>query len=86
MKKVLGASDGINWVIVGGESGRRARPIKSTWVRVIRKQCREAQVPFFFKQWGGYNKKKAGRELDGQTWDGYPLAPAAALQGTLMAQ
>jgi protein gp37 len=65
--------EGINWVIVGGESGPRARPIKESWVVDIRNQCQTANVPFFFKQWGGTNKKKAGRELDGRTWDDMPL-------------
>ena len=67
---------GIDWVIVGGESGPGARPMKVEWVREIRQQCREADVPFFFKQWGGTNKKKAGRMLDGRTWDEMPLAAA----------
>lgn len=64
--------DGIDWVIVGGESGPGARPVDSAWVVDIRDQCQEAGVPFFFKQWGGVNKKKAGRELEGRTWDGRP--------------
>lgn len=63
---------GIHWVIVGGESGPGARPMKEAWVTDIRDQCRKAKVPFFFKQWGGVNKKKAGRELDGRTWDEMP--------------
>jgi protein gp37 len=63
---------GIDWVIVGGESGPGARPMKPTWVTSIRDQCRRAQVPFFFKQWGGVHKKRAGRELDGRTWDEMP--------------
>ena len=62
----------INWVIVGGESGPGARPIHRSWVRDIRAQCRREKVAFFFKQWGGVNKKKAGRELDGRTWDQMP--------------
>jgi protein gp37 len=62
----------INWVIVGGESGPGARPIERAWVRDIRTQCRRAKVAFFFKQWGGTNKKKTGRELDGRTWDEMP--------------
>ncbi len=66
--------DGIQWVIVGGESGPRSRPMDAAWVRDIRDQCQHAGVPFFFKQWGGRNKKRAGRELDGQTWDAVPLA------------
>jgi protein gp37 len=64
--------EGINWVIAGGESGPGARPIKADWVRNIREQCVEQNVPFFFKQWGGVNKKKAGRLLQGRTWDNYP--------------
>jgi len=63
---------GIDWVIVGGESGLGARPMNPTWVTDIRDQCREAGVPFFFKQWGGVRKKKAGRVLDGRTWDEMP--------------
>lgn len=63
---------GIHWAIVGGESGPGARPMDPKWVLDIRKQCQAAEVPFFFKQWGGVNKKKAGRELDGQTWDEMP--------------
>jgi protein gp37 len=63
----------IDWVIVGGESGPRSRPMKESWVIDIRNQCQEAKVPFFFKQWGGTNKKRAGRELEGRTWDEMPL-------------
>ena len=63
---------GIDWVIVGGESGPRARPIDKAWVIDIRDQCQQAAVPFFFKQWGGAKKKKAGRLLDGRTWDELP--------------
>jgi protein gp37 len=77
---------GIDWVIVGGESGRGARPVELEWVLDIRSQCLAAGVPFFFKQWGGVNKKKAGRLLEGRTWDEMPssgrdgklLAPAVA--------
>ena len=65
---------GIDWVIVGGESGPGARTIKEDWVLEIRDQCLRAGVEFFFKQWGGVNKKKHGRMLDGKTWDGYPKA------------
>jgi len=61
-----------NWVIVGGESGPKARLMQQAWVVDIRDQCRDANVPFFFKQWGGTNKKKSGRELDGRTWDELP--------------
>jgi protein gp37 len=64
--------DGIDWVIVGGESGRGARPIEETWVRNVQKNCKAARVPFFFKQWGGANKKAAGRILDGRTYDSMP--------------
>lgn len=64
--------DAINWVIVGGESGAGARPMEKAWVRSIRRQCREARVPFFFKQWGGVRKNEAGRLLDGRTYDEFP--------------
>ncbi len=63
---------GIDWVIVGGESGPGARPMATEWVRDIRDQCVAAGVAFFFKQWGGVWKKRTGRSLDGQTWDGMP--------------
>lgn len=62
----------IDWAIVGGESGPGARPIKLEWVLEIRDQCVAAKVPFFFKQWGGVNKKKNGRLLQGRTWDQLP--------------
>jgi protein gp37 len=70
----LGTLDlaGIRWVIVGGESGPRARPMRREWVTSVLEQCEAASVPFFFKQWGGVRKKKAGRELDGRTYDGMP--------------
>jgi protein gp37 len=64
---------GINWVIVGGESGPGARPIQKEWVISIREQCQSARVPFFFKQWGGKRKARYGRELDGRTYDEYPI-------------
>ena len=64
--------DGIDWVIVGGESGPGARPVDPAWVVDLRDQCGRAQVPFFFKQWGGTNKKRSGRLLDGRTWDEMP--------------
>ena len=67
-------STGIHWVIVGGESGPGARPLQREWVTEIRDQCLAAKVPFFFKQWGGTNKKKTGRELDGRTWDEVPVS------------
>jgi protein gp37 len=62
----------IDWVIVGGESGPKARPLKQEWVTAIRDQCLQADVPFFFKQWGGVQKKKNGRILDGQIWNQLP--------------
>ena len=64
----------IHWVIVGGESGPGARPMKSNWVFQIRDRCLESDVPFFFKQWGGVNKKRAGRQLDGRVWDLTPVS------------
>jgi protein gp37 len=64
--------EGIDWVIVGGESGLGARSIERAWVVNIRQQCRAARVPFFFKQWGGMRKAETGRELDGQTYDEMP--------------
>jgi protein gp37 len=63
---------GLHWVIVGGESGPGARPMKASWVKSIRRQCRAAAVPFFFKQWGGVFKKHSGRELDGRTYNEFP--------------
>jgi protein gp37 len=63
----------IDWVIVGGESGPGARPMLREWVVSIRRQCRQYGVPFFFKQWGGTRKKKAGRLLDGRTYDEMPV-------------
>ena len=62
----------IGWVIVGGESGPGARPVQSSWVIELRDLCQKGGIPFFFKQWGGFNKKKRGRELDGRTWDEMP--------------
>ncbi|MFN3201628.1 MAG: DUF5131 family protein [Bradymonadia bacterium] len=64
----------IDWVIVGGESGRKPRQIDEAWVTDIRDQCLRAEVAFFFKQWGGTNKKRAGRTLQGRTWDQMPGA------------
>jgi len=81
---------GIHWVIVGGESGARARPMKPEWARSIREQCAEASVPFFFKQWGTHNesgqrlsKKKTGRLLDGRTWDDMPRPPRFKAEASL---
>jgi protein gp37 len=71
--------NGIDWVIVGGESGPGARPVDPGWVVDLRDQCREARTPFFFKQWGGTNKKRTGRMLDGRTWDEMPTAAATPL-------
>lgn len=64
--------DGIDWVIVGGESGPRARPVDPDWVREVRDQCVENSVPFFFKQWGGLRPKSGGRQLDGLQWSQFP--------------
>lgn len=63
---------GIDWIIVGGESGPGARQMKEEWVIDIREQCNQSGLPFFFKQWGGVRKKAAGRELQGRTWDQMP--------------
>ncbi len=72
--------EGIDWVIVGGESGPGARPMDEEWATDLRDQCQLARVPFFFKQWGGTNKKRAGRTLDGRTWDELPTAvPSVAI-------
>jgi protein gp37 len=72
--------NGINWIIVGGESGPKSRPIKKEWVVDIKNQCQASDIPFFFKQWGGVNRKKTGRELEGRTWSETPaLLPNAQL-------
>ena len=68
---------GLDWVIVGGESGPGARPMDEDWVKQIRTNCHASKVPFFFKQWGGVHKKRAGRLLDGRTWDGMPQLASA---------
>ena len=70
---------GIDWVIVGGESGPDARPMRKAWVIDIRDQCEVEQVAFFFKQWGGASKSRTGRILDGQTWDQLPVHPREQL-------
>jgi protein gp37 len=77
----IGALDlaGIDWAIVGGESGPGARPIDPAWVREIRDQCLAADVPFFFKQWGGLRPKSGGRTLDGREWNQYPAARGALI-------
>ncbi|MFJ1588609.1 DUF5131 family protein [Streptomyces sp. NPDC088197] len=69
---------GIDWVIAGGESGPRFRPLEPEWVTGIRDVCQEADVPFFFKQWGGRTPKAGGRLLEGQQWDQLPLAAAVS--------
>jgi protein gp37 len=66
--------EGIHWAIVGGESGPKARPIDEMWIDELHDECRSQQVAFFFKQWGGANKKATGRQYRGQTWDEYPAA------------
>jgi protein gp37 len=68
---------GIDWVIVGGESGPNARPVEREWVRDIRNQCRHGKVAFFFKQWGGFRPKSGGRKLDGREWSQFPIARSA---------
>jgi protein gp37 len=73
---------GIDWVIVGGESGPGARTMPADWVREILEQCQSAKVAFFFKQWGGVRKGKTGRELDGRTWDEMPIQPLNIYQLT----
>ncbi len=70
--------EGIDWVIVGGESGPGARPMDPKWAIDIRDQCLATDVPFFFKQWGGVNKKRNGRLLQGKLWDSYPTTTVAA--------
>jgi len=77
LEPLLGPLDNLNltnidWAIAGGESGPGARPMNAEWVRSIRDQCNAADVAFHFKQWGGVNKKKTGRVLDGRTWDEFP--------------
>lgn len=76
----IGAFDltGIHWVIVGGESGPRARSMNAEWVREVRDQCRASCVPFFFKQWGGRTPKAGGRLLDRREWNELPISPAGA--------
>lgn len=83
--------DDIHWVIVGGESGGGARPLRREWVTSLRDQCEKARIPFFFKQWGGFQKSKAGRELDGRTYDASPaplacIPPTSARRDTLIEQ
>ena len=73
---------GINWVIVGGESGRKARPMKAVWVQSLRDQCQDANVAFFFKQWGGRTSKSGGRLLDNQLWNEMPDLGSAKFEMT----
>jgi protein gp37 len=74
--------DGIDWMIVGGESGPGARPIEASWVRSLRKQCRSAGVKFFFKQWGGVRKHLTGRTLDGRLYNEFPERPVQPVPET----
>ena len=88
MEPLLGAVpeldlEGIHWVIVGGESGPGARPMRKEWVLEIQRQCRDQQVAFFFKQWGGVNKKQAGRRLNGRLYEAMPPLPEPAGQLTI---
>jgi protein gp37 len=76
---------GINWVIVGGESGPGARPMDPKWVTDLRDQCLKADVPFFFKQWGGIQKKRTGRNLEGRTWDGMPVGQDKSTEQAVVA-
>jgi protein gp37 len=77
----LGQMDfaGLDWVIVGGESGPGARPVEEKWIMNILRACRKSKVPFFFKQWGGVNKKKTGRLLRGRTYDEFPTMESRAM-------
>lgn len=77
--------DGIHWVIAGGESGPGARGMDAHWATNIRDACRAAAVPFFFKQWGGVNKAKTGRTLEGRTWDEMPEVPVPTARVSLAA-
>jgi hypothetical protein len=75
---------GIDWVIVGGESGPGARPMRLEWVNSLLRDCRRHGVPFFFKQWGGVQKKKTGRKLRGKTYDEFPFTPEATIPDRLV--
>ncbi len=82
MEPLIGPADNadfslIDWVIVGGESGPGARPMREEWVTTLRDKCADMNVPFFFKQWGGVNKKKAGRLLEGRLWNQFPRVSAS---------
>jgi protein gp37 len=72
--------EGVQWVIVGGESGSHARPIDATWVREIRHQCSVHHAAFFFKQWGGKTPKAGGNHLDNRQWMDYPKIPKLGFQ------
>jgi protein gp37 len=84
LEPLLGPLDGLNlenidWVIAGGESGPNSRPVEYSWITSIRDQCKVASVAFHFKQWGGVNKKRSGRMLDGETWDELPVKDSALI-------
>lgn len=88
LEPLLGPLDNLNlqridWVIAGGESGPNARPVDAEWIRGIRNQCTQAGVAFHFKQWGGVNKKRSGRMLDGRTWDEFPMRNSRAHNSSL---
>lgn len=70
---------GLDWVIAGGESGPGARPVEEAWLKELRDNCHKAEVPFFFKQWGGRTPKSNGRELDGKFWNGMPISSNGGL-------
>src|SRR5581483_10006256 len=72
--------DGIDWLIAGGESGHRSRPVKVEWLRELRDSCAKAGVAFFFKQWGGRTPKAGGRELDGREWSQLPLTEVSSVR------
>lgn len=74
---------GIHWVIAGGESGSGFRPMEPEWVKNVHEQCKQANVPFFFKQWGGRTPKAGGRKLDGEVWSEYPGATVSTSQGNV---
>jgi protein gp37 len=71
---------GVHWAIVGGESGPKARPMTADWIEEVRRQCRDQRVKFFFKQWGGINKKASGRAYRGRTWDSFPTIEVRAAE------
>jgi protein gp37 len=75
---------GVQWVILGGESGPHARPMRADWARALRDRCRSERIPFFFKQWGGKRKDLTGRVLDGATWEEMPAGQKDSIQGVLL--